>query len=372
MMKKIITAMSAMLVCVGAGAQIGRTAVTRDGDSVYVSMRVAIPKRAAAAGGTTIYAPVITDGRWKVSLPAIVVRGRRAEVAWRRHEWAAETTSRNEGARRAKNGETIEYRAGARFQQWMQGARLELERVEARCGGASVERSTLTGRIIPPQPPAPPAPEPAEIDEPKPETIGELLAKTFPFVLPREEFDPDEPIRFYEDERDNALTIYYRINRHDIEPGYDNNRQTLINLMAAIEAITESRDVGIDKVVVAGFASPEGPFAFNDRLAWERAVSVKEYIMNNSGMGDEEILIFNGSLDWWGMRRAVVADTEITHKKEILELLDSREKTKPDAQAKIMERLRKMDNGAVWKHVTERIFPRLRNGAFIRVYFDEL
>ena len=373
-MKKILFLFVLLFLGATANAQLtvvrGRTSVTHDGDSVYVSMRAVIPRQRIPSGMTLIYAPAITGGKWKVSLPAIVVRGRRAEVAWRRHEWASDMVSRNAGAYHAESGETVEYRASVPFQPWMQGARIELETVETGCGEVFVEKSTLIGRIIPPPPP--PLPVVVPPPPPTPPTIGELLAQTFPFVLPASEFDPDEPIRFYEDERDNALTVYYHINKYDIDPDYDDNRHTLVNMLAAIDAITASGEVYVDKVVVAGFASPEGPFAFNDRLAWDRAVSVKEYVMNNADMADESILVFNGSLDWWGMRRLVAADSEIPYKEEILEIIDSRSELALKEQGRVLNRLRTLGDGAVWDYVAERIFPRLRNGAFIRVYFDEL
>lgn len=371
--KKISFLFVMLFWSVAVGAQLslepGRTSVVRDGDSVRVTIRAVIPRRSVPQGMTFIHAPLITDGTWKVSLPALVVQGRRAEVAWQRHEWAAGIVSRNGEAYHVENGGTVDYSACVPFQHWMFGSRIEMETVAAGCGETSVERSTLVGHILPP----PPKPEPVIIPPPPPApvpSVGEMLAETFSFVLPASEFDPDEPIRFYDDERDNALTIYYRINKYDIDSNYAENRQTLINLLAAIDAIASSGDVRVEKVVVAGFASPEGPFAFNDRLAWERAVSVKEYIMKNSSMPDEAILIFNGSLDWRGMRRFVSADSGMPFRKEVLELLDSRPELDLTAQAALMNRLRALGGGRVWSYLADRIFPLLRNGAFIRVYFD--
>ena len=368
--------LSAIILCAATAAAQRHLApqdvsVVLDGDNVRVTFRADIPRGHAPSGVTLIHAPLITDGTWRISLPPVVVQDRRADIDWQRHEWAAGTVSRHPGARLTKNGRSVDYVATVPFQHWMFGSRIEMETVAAGCGETSVERSTLVGHILPP----PPKPEPVIIPPPPPPpapipSVGEMLAETFSFVLPASEFDPDEPIRFYDDERDNALTIYYRINKYDIDSNYAENRQTLINLLAAIDAIEGSGDVRIEKVVVAGFASPEGPFAFNDRLAWERAVSVKEYIMKNSSMPDEAILIFNGSLDWRGMRRFVSADSGMPFRKEVLELLDSRPELDLTAQAALMNRLRALGGGRVWSYLADRIFPLLRNGAFIRVYFD--
>lgn len=375
-MKHIVIVTLLVLWAVSAGAQglltTEEVAAVCEGDSVRVTMRAQIPRRSAPPGTTLIHAPLITDGTWKVSLPPIVVQGRRAQIAWLRHEWAADTVSRHTKTFLTKNGGAVDYSATVPFQHWMYGAHLEIETVAAGCGDLSPELSIMAEQILPPPPPPPPPqprPEPAIV--PEGPGVGELLAETFSFVRSASEFDPNEPMRFYDDERDGALTIYYRINDHTIQQDYAENRQTLVNLLAAIEAITASGDVDIERVVVAGFASPEGPFAFNDRLAWERAISVKQFILQNSSMSDQAILVFNGSLDWGGLRRLVAADKGVPLQKEILELLDVRAGLEPEVQSRIMKRIRTMNGGRAWPYLADRIFPLLRNGAFIRVYFNE-
>lgn len=373
-MKKLVLISMLLLSAVNVSAQrtlpgTSEVSVTRDGDGVRVAMRVAIPRRSAPAGITLIHAPVITDGTYKVSMPPIVVQGRQAEIVWQRHERAADTMSRHERARHTENGETVDYRAEVPFQHWMQGARLELETVTAGCAASFTGRSLIAATILPPTPPEPePEPEPVVIPPP---SAGELLARTFPFVLPFSEFDPDEPIRFYDDERDNALTVYYRINSHEIDPEYADNRQTLVNLLAAIDVIANSDGLRVERMVVVGFASPEGPFAFNDRLAWERAVSVKEHILSGgSSIADETITVFNGSLDWRGLRQRVMADSRVPSREEVLELLDGVRGRDPDAQRRILDALRTTGGGQSYAYLADRIFPSLRNGTFIRVYFE--
>jgi outer membrane protein OmpA-like peptidoglycan-associated protein len=346
-------------------------AVWRDRDSVRVTMRVRVPERFAPRGITRIWSPVITDGRWRVSLPAIVVQGRGAAVAWQRHEWAARMESRLPEAVALRPGTTFDYRAAVALQPWMRGSRIETETLWAGCGGEpQLDRSIIAARIIPPDPPPPPPPVP-ELKPTTEPTVGELLAQTFPFVLPATELNPIEPIRFYDDERDNALTVYFHINRHDIEPGYVGNRQTLVNLLAAIETISSADGVAIERVVVAGFASPEGPFDFNDRLAWNRAVSVKRYILDRSPLKDRDVMIFNGSLDWRGLSRAVAADRGVPAREEVLRLLEGVRELTPARQGAVIRRLRTLDSGRTWRHLTDHIFPLLRNGTFIRVYFND-
>lgn len=349
------------------GIKVSRLSVTHAGDAVQVVFRATIDRRAARSGATVAYAPVVTDGHHKVSLPPIVVQGHRAAKSWERHEWAAGQQVRYDDGVYARNGETLGYSAEVPFQQWMQGARIEVETVTAGCCNSDIAYSALADNILP-----------APVEEPVLEPVaavpvrsfGEILTEAFPFVMPVSEFDPTDPVRFYGDERDNALTVYYRINKYDIEPDFSDNRRTLGNLLAAIETIRNSGEASVERVVVAGFASPEGPFELNDRLAWERAVSVKEFIMRNTDMPGGTISIYNGSADWRGLRILVAQDPNVPGQREVLNIIDNYPVWDSQRQKGRMSMIRSLNGGRTYRYIADILFPRLRNGAFIRVYYD--
>lgn len=376
MMKKYLLLILFLVAFMGAPAQaaekvrVDRLSVERSGETAAVSFTAGIDPKAAVRGMTVIYAPVITDGTHSVSLPAIVVQRKRAETAWERHEWIAGSRARFENGVYAKNGETVSYRAEVPFQQWMHDARIEVETVTAGGGRSHLEIFLLAENILPATAPEPlPEPEP-EIILPEP-TVVEALADALPFVIPASDFDPAQPIKFYDDERDNSLTVYYKINSYVIEPDYADNRQTLTNLLAAIDIIRRNPDAKVERVVVAGFASPEGPFELNDRLAWERAVSVKEYVLRHTDLQDRDILLFNGSADWRGLRMMVEKDRFVPAKQQVLDIIDFQPIWDSRTQTGRITTLRNLNGGESYRYLVENIFPKLRNGAFIRVYYDE-
>lgn len=336
-----------------------------DGETVTVTFEAESARKAAPRGTTVAFVPYITDGQYKVSLRPVVVKGRGADIAWMRHEWAAGTTARYDDAVILTNGQKAEYTAEVPFQRWMHDARIEVETVTAGCCNSFIEHGLLIADILPmPEPESEP-----EIVVPEP-SIAEQLAAAFPFVLPVSEFDPNEPIRFYDDERDNALTIYYHINSYDIDGNYAGNRQTLTNLVGAIEAIRISTDSEVAKVVIAGFASPEGNFDFNDKLAFERAVSIEEYILKNTGMPQDAMLVFNGSADWRGLRNAIAADPRVPAQLEALDIIDNHPIWNAKTQTGRQTMLRNLGGGRTYRYLADNIFPKLRNGAFIRVYYN--
>lgn len=353
---------------------IQNLSVTTEDDTVRVSFGASVDRKAAPSGATVLYAPVITDGRYRVSLPAIVVQGFRAAKVWERHEWAAGIRARPENGIYTKNGETVDYTAAVAFQPWMHDSFIELEAMTFQCCDTYAERMPLAGPVLPAPIPEP-QPEPEPLPEPQPEpavpelTTGEKLAQTFPFVLSAAEFDPNGPDRFYDDERDNALIVYYKINSYRIEKEYAGNEPTLDKIVAVIDILLESADCDVEHIVVAGFTSPEGSAAQNDKLAWERAVSVKEHILKNTGMADGRISLFNGSADWHGLRLLVEQDKRIPAREQILDIIDNHPVWNSTTQTGRVTMLRQLDGGRPYRYLAEHIFPKLRNGAFIRVYY---
>lgn len=352
----------------GEKLSIGDVEVTRTGDDALVTMRVAVSPRAVKSSCRMVVVPVITDGDYKVSLSPIVVEGRRARIAHERRQWASGTDARMGNANYVKNGTLVDYRASVPFQPWMESSRLVLESCTEGCCSATLpERELLAENIlyVHRDPPVVyvPEPDPGFV----PVSVADTLSLTYSFVIPEAEWNADEPI--YDEDRENALIVYYRVNLSNIDPGFGNNASILADLVMAVNRIVEARDSDVKRVVVAGFASPEGPFDFNDRLAWERAVSVKEYIMKNTGLDDSIIVLYNGSEDWRGLR-AMVEASDMYDRDRILEIID----TVPmgNGRKTRLEEIRKLSGGASYRYMLENFFPRLRNGAFIRVYYENL
>lgn len=351
----------------GAGTGVNGLKVERSGDAVDLSFTLPIDKKAVGRSTTIVYAPQITDGQHTVSFPAIVVQGRRAALSWQRHEWGAGRQASYPDAYYAQAGETVRYAATVPFQEWMHDSDIRAEVLTAGCCSADMDMALLASGVLP----APvPEPEPVIVVEVPTMSAADSIAQVFPFVLPSSEFDPDRPIRFYDDERDNAITIYYRINSHEVEPGYAGNAQTLTNLKAAVEIVRESLDSEVSMVVVAGFASPEGPFELNDRLAWERAVAVKDYVIRETGLPGDIVKLYNGSADWQGLRLLVHNDRTMPGRDEILDIIDNRPVWDAGNQTGRITLMRQVQGGRAYRYMAENHFPKLRNGAFIRVYYD--
>jgi outer membrane protein OmpA-like peptidoglycan-associated protein len=368
-MKKIFPLL-VILLCAGAKVvaqepAISSVEVKRNGASADVTFRLDVPSRVVKSDESVALLPVLTDGNYRVSLPAVIIQGRRAAKLQQRYEWVADKEIDYSRARFVEPGTTLDYRASVVMQQWMEGATLRLESASWGCCSSEIDGTRILASNLMPY--VEQYREVVEMPDPVlPKSTGDTLARTFRFVIPESQYRADEPI--YDEDRENALIIYYRQGRSAIEPGFSDNTQTLRNLTAAVDALVASNDTNISRIVVAGFASPEGNYNQNDRLAWERAVSVKEYIMQNSRVADETITVFNGSEDWRGLR-TIVAASSLVDKTQILNIIDTVPAVGEGGAKPRLEALRNLNGGASYRYLYDQAFPLLRNGAFIRVYY---
>ena len=377
-MKKILILTILTLVTISAAfAQIagGKIAVREltvedRGETVAVKFNAVIDKKAVKRNHTLVFAPVIVNGTYRQSLPPVVVHGRGSAIARNRRDWVARSTSEYENAFYAGNGETVRIAATVPFQKWMLDSELMIEWVEGGC----CNYSTLDNYILADNIVSREAPKTEIIIETPvvgwvPVTLADTLSTAFAFVAPLSEFDEENPLRIYDDERENALIIYYRVARYNIEPSYMDNSFSLANLTNVINMIVNASDSKVAKIVVGGFASPEGNYDFNDKLAFERAVSVKKHILETTRVKDSQVLVFNGSVDWRGLR-AMIVKSNLPEKKEILSIIDNTPVWDSRRQVGRLGELMRLNGGSTYRYLLHEYFPYLRNGAFIKVYYE--
>lgn len=353
----------------GGRIQINDLRIEDLGETAKVSFTAVVAPKAAKRDHSVVFIPVIANDGYRQSLSPVVVQGKGSRIARERREWVARQTADYENAIYTKNGQTVSVTTTVPFQKWMLGSDLIFESVEGGCCTYDKLSDVLFAENIITRV----EPEPVVVDEPTPVwvpvTVADSLSTAFTFVVPSSEFDENEPFKIYDDERENSLVIYYRVSKHDIDASYMDNKLTLSNLTAAINMIMESSDSRVEKIVVAGFASPEGSFEFNDRLAFERAVAVKKHLMKTTGAKDNQIMVFNGSVDWRGLR-AMVAKSNLPEKKQVLSIIDNTPVW--DSRRNVGRRgeLMRFNNGKTYRYLLNEYFPYLRNGAFIRVYYE--
>jgi outer membrane protein OmpA-like peptidoglycan-associated protein len=374
-MKKIIlVSLVLLLACAGVRAQniaVRELKVTENGEIVTVIFRADIPRKMAKSSETIVFVPVLRGGDYSWSLPAIVVEGRRARIANRRHDWASEAGALQpdfgDVAVITENGSTVAYSTSLPWQPWMDGADLTAEMLAMRCCDYTISDDILLAEKL-----SLPAieivkPEPVAV-EPEP-TTGDKLAEEYTFIAPYSAFERLAPGQLFDDDRENTLIVYFRQGKYDVEPRYETNARLLEEMVSSIRTLQSSADSRVRAVVIAGFASPEGSFALNDRLAFDRAAAVKNYILEQTGLPDEDIKLYNGSEDWRGLK-IMVEQSAMPSREAVLRIIDTVPVWDSAKGSGREEALMAVDGGVPYKYMYDNFFPLLRNAAYIKIYYD--
>lgn len=142
----------------------------------------------------------------------------------------------------------------------------------------------------------------------------------------KDAIDEYEASRPKVDEKFGALSNATVINNNYSDISFPQNRAQKIKTQTNIDAINRASDQieegsAINRVIIEGYASPEGDNDFNERLARERAEQAAILIKNELGeIDNERIEITTKGADWEGLY-ASLANSDIEDKDALIEEL---------------------------------------------------
>ncbi|MDR0765346.1 MAG: OmpA family protein [Odoribacteraceae bacterium] len=351
-MKKIILVL-ALLVTTGAAARepkvvISRLSVDRTGEKVTVSFRVNVARRLGGETRVFVLAPVLQDDRNKWSLPPVIIHRKDARPT---------KEEKKPRAMHLVEDDNANYSATIPFKQWMNGAKLVLEKVNA---GWDDDMEVKYTTVIDPLALATP---PADRDEPA-ASAGDELSRRLSHVQPASGQDRNARGMLFT----GGASVYFRQGSSLIEPEREDNREVLAGLLSTIRAIEHSGNSRVTHLLVAGFASPEGSYQGNMLLSRQRATAVKEYIARHSGLPADAILVHDGGEDWEGLR-AQVEQSRMSSRDAVLRVIDRVPVWDPASRVGRESVLKNLDGGIPYRYMLEYFFPGLRHAALVWIYY---
>lgn len=275
------------------------------------------------------------DGSANKILPQVVVYGRRRAIVNEREgnvpKDAFEIIRRQKGV-----AQTINYTARVPFEAWMNGATLDL--MADLCGCANYTQEEGMATLMP---------------------VNLIRYKIVPhiaFVVPivEEVKARAEEGRAYLDFPVNKTTIY---------PDYRKNPEELKKIIATIDLVKNDPNARITEIDIVGYASPEGNYNSNARLAQSRSQALKKYVKDLYNFEQDIIKVNSVPEDWQGLRD-YVANSNFSQKNEILLLLDN-EQLSYDAREL---RLKTFEGGKVYATLLNECYPALRHSDYTVQY----
>ena len=133
------------------------------------------------------------------------------------------------------------------------------------------------------------------------------------------------------------------------------NRRQLDKITGLMRQIVEQQEFWVDTITLTAASSPEGAYAFNERLSQGRAAALKRYLVRRYGRSIDTMLTVRWvAEDWAELTTRIRTDREIVNRDAILELIAAEKN--PDRREQAI-RLRFPKEYAYIRSV---IYPQLR------------
>ena len=334
-----VCAAAAMPVAAEVQLRVRDIKVAREGSELVVALDINPRSVNPGRDREVIFTPVVRslDSADSLELTPIRIAGRNRYYSHLRNSDLAPGEQLTYGG----SPLALRYRAEVPFAGWMERSRVEMRRAVANCCDAPV----------------------AEGDTP----LAELD------LSPRR-FEP--PFRYVAMLGDSAIErsaegrafVDFIVNRTEIRPTYRRNTEELAKIIASIDKVKQDPDAIITRVTIKGFASPEGPWDNNVRLAMGRTAALKEYVREHYHF-DPAIMSTDYEPEDWAGLRAWVEQCSLPHRDEILAVIDS--DMAPDPKDHELRRR----FPAEYRTMLAEIYPALRHSDYtvkyrIRTFVD--
>lgn len=159
---------------------------------------------------------------------------------------------------------------------------------------------------------------------------------------------------------EGSAFVTFVVNRTDLKENYMNNRKELDKIINSIEYVRKDTDATITHVHIKGFASPEGPYDNNVRLAQGRTETLRRYVRDRYHFADTTVTSSYEPEDWAGLRKYMTDSMQydIKHRAGIVEIIDS--ELDPDSKNKAIQTRYPSD----YKVILKEIYPWLRHSDY--------
>ncbi len=310
----------------------GDARLSRDGSSVVVDMDLDISALQLKSTQAVLLTPCIVNGSDSLALPSVGIYGRQRYYYYlRRNENML--SGKDETTLRDGNLESvIPYHAAAAYSDWMNGCELILMRRDYSCCEkvtANQEERLLSRALYIPVRPAIPSvryivPKTAESDVAKTREVSGRADVIFPV---------------------NKVTIY---------PALADNTAELGKIRASIDSVRLDKDITVTGITLRGYASPEGKYSSNERLASGRTDAIRDYILAFADF-DKSIMHTECVPEDWDGFTAWLRECTVSDRDQMLEIAQS-ETLAPDQKEQKLRQLWP----ETYKTIVRELFPTLR------------
>ncbi|NDV58337.1 DUF3868 domain-containing protein [Bacteroides sp. 519] len=302
-------------------------------DSLIVCFNIKVEANAVPNCSSMYFTPELRNGKQTMDLPYVQLNGKtRSKINSRWFMVASdEWLSLYDAPQMIVNAnkftdENMTYQTALPYESWMDNAHLYLRQELIGCRS---EVNLYTYKLSDRVKMAPRAPY----------EVQSLVA----LVAPKAEVKTRN--------RQGSAFLDFQAGRSVILPDFRRNPVELGKINDAFLEVMGDQDAQITGLFIEGYASPEGRYTSNDKLARERAIALKDYIKNRYMLAENLFSVRSTAEDWAGLKQKV-EESNIAQKDRVLAIIDgSSEYDAKEAQLKGL---------SVYNTLLRDIFPELR------------
>lgn len=239
-----------------------------------------------------VLTPKIESEGNTISLPAIRILGRNQYLRYLRNA-SNEASGSLAYISKASKIKDIHYETSVPYESWMDDCVLVLG--EDLCGCNQTLLAAASNNL-------------ERYSEP-------VFTPVFAYVVPQAEAVKSRS-------ESGQAYITFHVSRSEIDDAYLNNREELRKILGTIDLVRNDKDVTITGMELKGYASPEGKYQDNERLAMQRTEAVSSYIKRMSRKADYTIATSYEAEDWNGLKDYLL-QSDIPERDEIIGIIDS-------------------------------------------------
>ena len=304
--KLILAAAAATLSFSGAAAQdveaIGapmkvaceKSSLTRNYDELTAKMEIDLSDVKVKSSEAAIFTPMIVNGTDTLRLPGVGVYGR---TRWYQSLRGRKLpiSGADELSMRAGEQGVVKYVQSVDYEDWMNGSSLILQRVDYGCAACST---------------------PVEY------AMQDFANYALAVYEPEFKYQTAVAEEVKTRELSGRAFVDFPVNLTTIYPDYRNNAVEIAKIIATIDSVRNDKDVTVTAITIKGFASPEGSYENNIRLAKGRTEALKNYVQQLYMFPYGFIQTDYEPEDWEGLREYVTG-SNLPNRDAILAIIDS-------------------------------------------------
>lgn len=344
-MKKILCIIVSCLCAAGADAQsvahrqvrASEVDAARTEGNLFVSMNIDVADLELGTDMEIVVTPVLESETGSMPLEGFIVAGRTRYYRHLRND----SPLNEKSLYRAGRIRSIEYRTAVPYADWMAEAKLTLATELRGCTGEEISHADDLLATL--------------------DFTPKTFAPVFVYIPPK-----GEAVKMREAK--GSAFIDFPVNRTEIYENYRQNPVELQKIRNTIDLVKNDADTRITAVTIKGYASPEGPYDNNIRLAKGRTETLKEYVRKQYDFPADLLATSYEPEDWEGLER-FVESSDLKNRDGILALI--RGDLAPDAKDAAIKSTYPEDYAFLLKNV----YPALRHSDYaveyeVRAYTD--